>query len=66
MSNLKETEQHFSDLIPNDTGVANKGKESHFIRKEHRRWKQEVREINESRSIGAMSYWHMKSSCSTL
>ncbi len=66
MSDLKTMEEGFSEIIPNDEGTPMKGERSDEIRKEHNRWKKEVRNIKKEQSLEELSYWEVQSSCVTL
>jgi hypothetical protein len=66
MSDLKSMEEGFSEFIPNEEGIPQTGERSEEIRKEHNRWKKEVREMKNEQSLEELSYWEVQSSCLAL
>ncbi len=66
MSDLKSMEEGFSELIHNEEGIPCSNKRSDEIRKEHNRWKKEVRDIQNEQSLEELSYWEVQSSCVAL
>jgi hypothetical protein len=66
MSYCKSIDEGFSALIPNPKGIPVNKECSSEIRKEHKRWKEEVEQIKKEKSIEQLSYWRVVSSCAAL
>lgn len=63
-SNL-ETQEELETICPNPVGVPCQNENSEEIRKEHNRWKDEIRSRKEDKTYSS-TYWKNKSSCVAL
>jgi|GEM_PF-2341451 len=66
MSIHKTKKEGFSELIPNEVGLTMSNENSKKIRREHNRWKREIRTIEADRSLEGLNYWQLASACVAL
>ncbi|MBR9920701.1 MAG: hypothetical protein GYB31_07655 [Bacteroidetes bacterium] len=62
MSNSKDFDADFCDSMPNETGLPADNDRSSDIRKEHNRWKKEVKARKKDEKTEKQSYWQQQSS----
>jgi hypothetical protein len=65
MENNFEIQEEINELMPNETCIPCDTNSSELLRKEHNRWKTEVRKSQKNQSV-ATSYWENVSSCVAL
>ncbi|MFT6321810.1 MAG: hypothetical protein ACJAT4_002740 [Granulosicoccus sp.] len=65
MRNKIETQEEINELMPNESCIPCDTKNSEMLRKEHNRWKTEIKKSQDGKSAGT-SYWKNASSCSAL
>ena len=64
-NNIKQEEEDSSELIPNKVGIPCYNDSSELLRKEHSRWRKDVKERRET-ECETVSYWKNASSCASL
>ncbi len=65
MSNKHETQDAINELMPNESCIPCDNNNSELLRKEHNRWKMEIKKRQDEQNT-TTSYWKSASSCVAL
>ena len=60
-----ERQEEINELMPNESGIPCDTKNSELLRKEHNRWKNEIKKRQDDQGAST-SYWKSASSCVAL
>ena len=66
MEKSNQSDEAFSEMIPNPAGLPCQNTDSEQVRKAHRQWKTTAGKRSRENKVSELSYWQKASSCNAL